>query len=205
MRPLKLAPTISTPKPSNFSLNFDVSKRIKEREDANIVEGYIITQDVENNAIYKFYAEINIDNDRLWSLIKYIISGFQSDVALIYHHIDEEPSYGNYVDKYELINELGKYEVELAQDGFLKFGAIHHAEGFLEEVFVEKSKYIKYWGMDKETFTMVMEQFGLYPVKGLNFIDEYPMQTEVLSLHCENCLATGELLRIFDNLYKIEK
>lgn len=70
-----------------------------------------------------------------------------------------------------------------------------------EEVFVEKAKYLQYWGMNKKQFIKVMSENELYPVEGLNFIDEYPLQTEVLRLHSDNCIETVELLKIFKGLY----
>jgi hypothetical protein len=75
---------------------------------------------------------------------------------------------------------LEEVKLELTQDGFLEFGVIYHDENKLEEVFVKRAKYIQYWGMKKENFVKIMEDFNLYPIQNFNFIDEYPLVTESL-------------------------
>lgn len=110
VRPLKLASTVSTPELSYFQEGSSVAESIKRRWNAIIVEGYTITSNVPKEEKYRFFAEINIDNDRLWTVFKALIVNFPEEVALIYHHIDEEANYGEYVGKYELLNELEKYK-----------------------------------------------------------------------------------------------
>jgi len=204
MKPLKLAPTISTPILEDFHSNTDFAEKVRKRQSANIVEGYTLITEFDSPQLHKFFSEINVDNDRLWDVIKELVMQFPNEVALIYHHIDDEPTYGNYLDKYELIKILEEYKLELTQDGFLKFGIISNTEDFLEEVFVEKAKYLQYWGMDKERFIESMNKSDLYYVKDLDFIDGYPLQTRVLNYYQPNAIETHQLLKKLDELFLYE-
>jgi len=202
MKPLKLAPTISTPELEDTSSNSNFAKKVRMRDKANIIEGYTLVTEFDSPKLYNFFSEINVDNGRLWDVVKALVSQFPDDVAFIYHHIDDEPVYGKYLDKYELINTLEKYKLELTQDGFLKFGIISNTEDFLEEVFVEKAKYLQYWGVNKEKFIETMNKNDLYYVKNLDFIDGYPLETRVLSYFQPNAIETIQLLKEFDELFR---
>ena len=163
----------------------------KERETANLVEGYRVKSNSSGDLPFKFFAEINIDNDRLWSLFKKLLDTFPAKVGLIYGHIDdEELTYSTYTDKEELIRKLEKHERELTQDGYFEFGITYHDDDTLIETFVKKGKYIQYWGMDYPAFEKIMEECSLGYVADLNFIDEFPLSTEALI----DALSTDELI-----------
>jgi hypothetical protein len=178
MRQLQLPPTIRTPRIDEVPNRKDVIDAINKRLTANIVEGYVIKDNPSGDL--PFFAEINIDNDNLWELFKTLSLHIESEISVIFKHIDDETTYGIYGDRYESINILEEVKLELTQDGFLEFGVIYHDENKLEEVFVKRAKYIQYWGMKKENFVKIMEDFNLYPIQNFNFIDEYPLVTESL-------------------------
>ncbi|RWY52307.1 hypothetical protein [Mucilaginibacter gilvus] len=206
MRALKLAPTISTPELRDVPQTQDVLDMLERRKSANIVEGYKISGRTDPNDLFSFFSEINIDNEKLWSLVKALIIDFPEEVALIYQYIDdEEPKYGEYVDKFSLINYLENYEKEVVQDGFLHFGIINNTETELQEVFVHRTKYIQYWGIDEVKFEETMKGFELYRKENLNFIDEYPVQTKVLSVINPEVTNTQDLLDLFESRYGNEQ
>jgi hypothetical protein len=160
MKALQLPPTIKTPELIDIPQDQSVLDMMKRRNIANIVEGYTITNQFDSDQLHSFYAEINIDNNRLWPLVKAFIVDFPDEVALIYHYIDdEEPKYGEYVDKFELLNYLSNYEIEVTQDGFFHFGIINNTETSLQEIFIHRTKYIQYWGMDESMFKVIMNDF----------------------------------------------
>lgn len=206
MKPLKLPPTVNTPDIELYANNEVVCQAIIKRHNSKVVEGYTVDVNV-GGGIYKYYAEINIDNDRLWLLFKYIVIGFTGEVALIYHHRDFEPSYGCYLDKYVLLNGVEKYEKELVEDGNLMFGVTHQSDddSVFEEVFIHRTKYIQCWGMNIDKFKGIMEKFELYQVDGLNFVGEFPLETVPLTLLFPDCIDTLELIEVFDDLYKSGK
>jgi hypothetical protein len=196
MKPLQLPANIRAPRADEIpSVNPAIVAKLKERETANLVEGYIVKSNSTGNLPFKFFAEINIDNDRLWSLFKKLADTFPERIGLVYGHIDDkEISYSTtYIDKEEVIRKLEKYERELTQDGYLEFGITYHDEDVLIETYVKKGKYIQYWGMDYAAFEKIMEACSLTYVTDLNFVDEYPVVTETLT----DALSTDELIEYF--------
>ena len=117
--------------------------------------------------------------------------------ALIFGHIDFEINYGNYENKYAILNYIKEFETELTQDTFMNWGLIYHDGENLIEIFVDESKFLKYWGTDEERFRQIMNNFELKENKNLEFIDEYPKVRESIQLHFQNVLNTKELI---DNL-----
>ena len=176
MRPLRLPKTIRTPRPDEVPKDPEIVANIEARNTANIVEGYKVIPNPEGP--FSFYAEINVDSDRLWELFTRLMLQLPEVVALVFGPRDEEPQRGENMDKYELLNILKPWELELTNDGFLEFGVIYNDEETLEEVFIAAPKFIKYWGTDKERFVHAMHEFSLFEIMDLAFIDEYPMITE---------------------------
>ena len=90
----------------------------------------------------------------------------------------------------------------MTQDGFLEFGIIYEGRNLLVETFVDKTKYIKYWGTDYETFKNIMLELNLNQIDDLKFIDEYPLTTEVLTLFVPNAISTSALIEHFNIEFK---
>jgi hypothetical protein len=201
MKALKLPPTIRTPRLDEVPQRPETIQKIRERQLAKIVEGYTINDNDSKEYPFKFYAEVNIDNENLWLILKTLIMQLPDEISLIYGHIDNDPAYSEYLDKYALLNHLEPFKTELTQDGFLEFGVIFQVETFMVEIFIKKAKYIQYWGMDKECFRKTMNDYGIYEIQDLNFIDEYPLMTESLRLYKSDILETNALLDHFDTLF----
>lgn len=196
---LKLPKTLQLATLKDAPRQEDIIARIKASENNNIVEGYQIEDNPNTDYPYKFFAEINIDNDKLWALFKAMLLLIPDKISLITGHKDDEVDevhYSDYQDKYDLFNKIEKYENELTLDGFLQFGIIHQTDNYLEEVFVHTAKYIQYWGIDNNRFVNLMHEFSLYEVDNLEFIDSYPMVTTALFTLDPNVIHTSELLNI---------
>lgn len=194
---LKLSPTISLAQPNDISSDEDDLMRPENTVRDNLVEGYIFTENRNERHPYKFFAEINIDNDRLWSLFKTLMMAmpeYQSLLTAYRDDIDNDVVRHGYEDKYAIYNKIECFQKELTQDVFLKFGVIYQDESFLEEVFVCSYKYIWYWGMDAKSFREIMDSYSLYEVKNLKFIDNYPIITRELTYIDEEALSTDEVL-----------
>ncbi|MEJ5105585.1 hypothetical protein [Chryseobacterium sp. MYb328] len=185
--------------------NLPVFKRWEESKNANIVEGYTLTlkdNNPENNALgFRFYAEINIDNPKLWALMLALSETLPDEVAFLFGHVDFDLNYGNYQDKEGTLDFITQYQYELAEDAFINYGLIYHDEQTLIEVFVDESKYVKYWGVDEGWFRAIMEEFGLKEVKGLEFVDEYPKVREALTVLDEKALDSKSLIELFAQKY----
>ncbi|MFI5149236.1 MAG: hypothetical protein ACHQRM_05845 [Bacteroidia bacterium] len=170
-----------TPRPDELPDNPEVHERIKAMEKANIVEGYTLQENADIDLPFKFYAEINIDNSRLWDLIKAILQLMPDEVSVIYNRFEAEANYSPYLRKRQVRELLSKYKTEICQDCNLEFGIIHHTEEGLEELFVSESKYVKFWGCTEAPFRTLLAEMNLKEIPGLNFADEFPKVVEPLA------------------------
>ncbi len=198
---LELPATIRAVRPEEAPAQQNILDRIAEGKNARIEEGYIIKMADDDTLPFTFFSEININNSRLFALLLRLLEPFPDMVSLIFNHIDNEPHYSEYRAKTEVLGIIKPYELELSQDGFLEFGLIYQDQTQLLEVFVKRAKYLQFWGSDMDAFLDVMNEFGLHHIADLNFMDEYPMVTEVLRLHHTGITETMDLINYFkDNV-----
>lgn len=206
-RTLELPITLRVPLPNEVPMEESVLANIKKSQTAKIVEGYTLklkdTNPEHLDLEFEFYSQINIDNSRLWKLFIELTNFLPNKVTLLSGHIDdEEMNYGNYSNKTEVVNFLINYEKELKSDTFLKFGLLYHSDDELTEVFVDETKYIKFWGSNRNKFEMLMHTFELTNIDDLEFIDEYPKVRHPLITLDDTVTDTLELLEILKNEYK---
>lgn len=194
MTRLEIPKTLRIPRLDEVPKTGDLLDAITRSQLAKITEGFVFHVNTRNDLPFKFYAEININNSRLWDLFKKLALHLPEEISLIFNYADNEAIFGKYQDKYAVINKLSYYTTELMQDCFLEFGVIHQTDSFLEEVFVDCTKYIKYWGMDETWFRTIMNEFYISEIPDLNFMDEFPKVREVLCLHFDNILDTEKLI-----------
>ncbi len=205
---LVLPKTIRFPEENEVPMNSSVLERLRESKNANIVPGYVFKPNDDNpdniDLPFEFYAEINIDNPQLWSLIITLSEEtLPENCALIFGYIDSEINYGFYENKFEILKYLEDYKTELIHDTLLIWGLIYHDNENLTEIYVDESKYLKYWGNNEEKFRNIMNQFNLSEIENLEFIDEYPKVRENINLHFENITETGELIETLRQTYVI--
>lgn len=149
---LELPPTLRAPFRDEIPNNSIAGARLEELANAKIVEGYIIRDNEKNELPFKFFAEININNSKLWSLFTSLSDHLPNVVSCIYAFYRGDARFGNYLDKDAIMSTLGKFQVELVQDCFLEFGLIFHDNEKLVEVFVVEAKYVQFWGINKKAF-----------------------------------------------------
>ena len=205
---LVLPKTIRFPEENEVPTNSSVLERLRESKNANIVPGYVFKLKDDNpdniDLPFEFYAEINIDNPQLWSLIITLSEEtLPENCALIFGYIDSEINYGFYENKFAILKYLEDYKTELIHDTLLIWGLIYHDNENLTEIYVDESKYLKYWGNNEEKFRNIMNQFNLSEIENLEFIDEYPKVRENINLHFENITETGELIETLRQTYVI--
>lgn len=187
MKPiLELPITLRPPRVNEVPNNPSILARLELRKTANIVEGYKILLNDNTESAFRFYAEINVDNSKLWKLTLELINELPDEVALIFNHIDTDPNYGKYVSKSKTLEFLKKYRTEISSDTFIDIGLIFHSDSELMEIFIPSSKYIMFWGIDQESFLEIMNGFNLKEVCGIEFVDEYPKVKEPLRLFKDN-------------------
>ncbi|WP_185205990.1 hypothetical protein [Chryseobacterium sp. C3] len=185
--------------------NPSILKRWEESKTANIVQGYTFKLK-ENNSEHEsigfdFFAEINIDNSNLWNLTVALSKTLPEVAAVLFGHIDFGLNYGNYEEKDSILKFINQYKKELTQDAFINFGLIYNDDESLVEIFIDESKYIKYWGVDEELFREIMNDFKLEQIENLEFIDEYPKVREVLTRFDENAIDSNLLIEKLSEKY----
>ncbi|MCU7548747.1 hypothetical protein OCK74_06440 [Chitinophagaceae bacterium LB-8] len=205
MKLLQLPPTIRTARPDEVPKRPEFLDKITASKAANIVEGYVFHYNESHDLPFRFFAEINVDNKNLWTLFKTLFLQLPEEICLVYNYKDDEPTYSGYTNKYEVLNKLEQFNVEITQDGFLEIGALFNDENFMEEVFIRSPKYLQYWGVDEERFRKTMTEFELYEVPALNFIDEYPLVTEALRLYNSDVRETNEVLEQLGTIILMEE
>ncbi|NOU62237.1 hypothetical protein [Marinifilum caeruleilacunae] len=177
-----------------------MKERMELRKKAKIVEGFKILPKDNNpehsELLFNFFAEINIDNSRLWDLIIALSEELPEEAALIFNHTDSEPNYGKYSDKKYVLEFLSHYKKEVIGDSFIDIGLIFHTESELIEIFIPESKYVKYWGVNQKSFIKIMENFNLKEVIDIEFVDEYPKVREALSLFENEITESEQLIKI---------
>lgn len=199
---LELPITLRIPNFDEIPANSEASERLIKRKSANIVEGYILHQKDNNpdhsNLGFKFYAEININNSKLWDLVKSLSEEMPDKIAVIFGHEGTELNFGKYSNKTETLNFLSKYSKEIIADTFIEIGLIFHSENELIEIFNSESKYIKFWGIREESFNQIMNSFNLKKIDNIEFVDEYPKVREPLRLFDKTAIETNDIIKIFE-------
>lgn len=198
---LETPPTIRVPQLDELPNRPDVLERLKARERANIVEGYNLTENSTHNLPFKFYAEINIDNSRLWDLFKALAHQMPSILSCIYNLYEEEAIFGEYKDKETILTKLENYRTELTQDCHLEFGLIFQSDDKLEEIFVAESKFLKVWSNNEIQFRQLMNDFCLKEISNLNFVDEFPKVVEPLTMFNEKAKSTEMIMEEFNDFF----
>jgi len=202
---LELPKTIRFLNQDEIPNNPSVLKRWEESKVANIVQGYTLKlneNNPENELIgFNFFAEINIDNSNLWNLVLALSETLPDVTAVLFGHIDFDLNYGNYEEKGGILEFVCQYKKEITQDAFISFGLIYNDDENLVEIFIDESKYIKYWGVDENFFREIMNGFGLNEIENLEFVDEYPKVREVLTTLDKEAIDSKTLVEIFSEKY----
>ncbi len=191
---LELPITIRTAREDEVPTNGEYLQKIKDAQVADISEGYKLTMLQNDDKPYKFFAQININNSKLWDLFIRLVDAIPSPAAFIYGFKDGVDRFSPYTEKEGIIQIIEKYKYELTVDGYLQFGFIHFHDDVLIEVYVDCSKYIKYWGVEIEKFNSIMRIFELKENNVLKFIDEFPKITEALRHFNQDVLDSETIL-----------
>lgn len=203
---LELPITLRLASLDDFSANSNLVARLEQAKTAKIVPGYVVfdkteKQEGEQGLPFDFYAQINVNNTELWELILALSNALPEVTALIFNGIDSGPNYGKYLDKHEILMDLAPYKKELIEDTFLEWGLIYQDKNRLIEIFISGTKYVKFWGVDKDEFHRLMEQVNLSKIEDLEFIDEYPRVRQPLRLFDDKVLDTPELVELLLSKY----
>jgi hypothetical protein len=199
---LQLPPTLRTPRIDEVPNYSGVLDKFSEIKNSNIEEGYIFHENLTSEYPFKFFAEINIDNSKLWTIFVDLLLDMPNDLSCIYNLLDNDPKHSVYRAKDEILECLENYKTELVQDCRLEFGLISNTEIALEEVFISSVKYLKYWGINDNSFRQKMHKHGLVEISKIKFIDEFPYVIEPLTLFNSNVKDSNIVIEEIDNFFK---
>jgi len=171
---LVLPVTVHIPSAHELPHREDIEELLAKRKRANITQGFITRPNKTLQLPFVFYADININNNRLWQLFTALAGDMPAEVLCFYGLYEDEPVTTNYLPKQDVLKTLSSFEKELTMDCLLEFGLRYHTKEMLTEIFVTESKYIKFCGSDKARLLQHMRDLNLNEVHDLAFIDEYP-------------------------------
>jgi len=176
----KLPLGIRIPNNDEYPDTYNIEDINLKRENANIIEGYTIKEVVGEK--YTYYLEVNVNVDKIWNIFIAITNKIISSVAYgILGLKDEDLKLSNFTSRENLIQIFEDYSFELVNDGFLQFGIANYNDISLNEIFITNFKYIKIW-TDNIAILKILDLFEIPVIENLNFIDEFPVVSEALTL-----------------------
>lgn len=148
---LELPKMIRQPNEIDIPRNDTTYKSWQERKSITLREGFSFQPKTSNDSInYKFYSEININNSNLFKLFSSLIETIEGNAYVVYKlNGEDEVTYSE--SKYSIIelkNKITLYEYEIINNCSFDFGVVHNEEELIE-VYIDESKFIKYWGQAK--------------------------------------------------------
>src|SRR5436305_15048400 len=113
---LILPVTVRVPLPHELPHREDIEELLVKRKQANITEGFITHPNKTPQLHFTFYAEININNNRLWQLFFALANELPDEVHCVYGLTEEEATTTGYFPKEKVIATLSRFEKELTMD-----------------------------------------------------------------------------------------
>jgi hypothetical protein len=161
-------------------------------------EGFeVFANEDTGESIFDFFAVVNINNPKLWDLFKSLSFELPELVCLVFNKFGEEPNYGRYTDRQEILDFLEGYQKEILTDCDLKLSLVFSVEDELIQVEITEAKYIRFWGVNVDSFKEIMSKFMLNEVEGILLPDATPMQVIKLKSIDETAKETSELISVF--------
>lgn len=197
--------SLELPKTTRFAEERDVprsySDRIAARREAHFVDGFVLTEVENPEQLFRFYAEVNVNNSRLWEFFIHLAAMLPDVCACLFCAYEDDVTYGEYQDKKLILATLGSLQKELAEDCHLEFGLIYNDEVTLIEAYVAESKFVKIWGVDRQHFEHIMSQHGIPKFEEMRFVDEFPKVVVPLTTLDAEAKSTEEILDLLENAF----
>ena len=172
----KLILPVSIVEPELDDMTFGDSTLIfvERRKNISLVQGFTFYENENSkNDGYKFYSEVNVDNPKLWNLSKKLLANFKNDVYIVYQINEDSLTYGSQYSVTSTIDKLDKIEGEILNNCNVSIGIVQDSKVF-NELFIDESKYIQYWGNNESYFRTLMKSYGINEKEKMNFVDEFP-------------------------------
>lgn len=185
---LEMPPTIRFPKPEEIPAIPEIIARMKDIEHANLVEGYLLNYNHSLELPFTFFAEININNSRIWDVFLQLTKQLPNQVSLVWSLNGSESNHSKYIEKQNILKYISPFKTELTQDTKIGFGLIFQTNDKLEEVYMSVTKTLKVWSSNEIAFRQLLNQLGIDEIRNLDFIEEFPYVTQPLHWFHEKTL-----------------
>ncbi|MBF9236307.1 hypothetical protein I2I05_02755 [Hymenobacter sp. BT683] len=200
-------PSLELPKTTRFAEEQEVPRsywdKIAARREAHFVEGFVLTEVEDPEQLFRFYAEVNINNSRLWEVFVHLAAMLPDVCACLFCPYEGDVTYGEYQEKELILAILGSLQKELTEDCRLEFGLIYNDESTLTEIYVAESKYVKIWGVDRQHFEKLMAQHDIPYFEEMQFVDGFPKVVVPLTTLDEEAKSTEETLDLLENVFAL--
>ncbi|WP_046245492.1 hypothetical protein [Hymenobacter terrenus] len=198
-------PSLELPKTTRFAEEQEVPRsywnKIAARREAHFIEGFVLTEVEDPEQLFRFYAEVNVNNSRLWKLFTQLAVILPDVCACLFCPYAGDVTYGEYQEKELILAILGSLQKELSEDCHLEFGLIYNDESTLAEVYVTESKFVKIWGVDRQQFEQLMAQHGIPKFEEMQFVDEFPKVVVPLTTLDAEAKSTQEILDLLEDAF----
>ncbi|PUZ26645.1 hypothetical protein GA0116948_102177 [Chitinophaga costaii] len=202
---LELPITLRVPTPDEMPDRPDIDEILEKRREANIRPGYTLQPNHTPQLPYKFYAEINVDNSRLWHLFLALAAMFPASASAVYNEAAQDTLTTNLQPTSYILQHFSKYQTELTKDCALEFGLLSNTREQLTELAVSSCKYIKFWGNEQPAFTALMKVHNLPLFRHLDFVDEFPKIILPLRQLIPGTTPPAQVVDHFDRAFKVER
>ncbi|MHB1922115.1 MAG: hypothetical protein ACYCOO_07745 [Chitinophagaceae bacterium] len=198
---LELPPTLRFPLPHELSHRTDLERELDPAHSPGWREGYRLIPNKTLQLPFKFSAEININNSRLWKLVLALSDHLPEQICCEYGLEDEQGRTTGYFPKSWVIQSLSLFQDELTQDGSLWFSLLSLSREALIEIKVTSTKYLQCSLNNSRTFIQGMEEFKLPERKDLVVRDEFPLIVEPLKLFLPDSRSPQVILSLLDRTF----
>lgn len=145
-----------------------------KRKTIVLKEGFTIDPSKDQyNELFDFYCMINVDNSKVWQLGKELMNTLSDQAYMVYGLHGEELNYSSNIPLDTIIKKLDDVENEIINNCFVNIGVVD-TFGSVKEVFIDESKFIRYWGSNEPEFRELMRKYELDEFDTLQFVDEFP-------------------------------
>ena len=197
--------SLELPKTTRFAEEQEVPRsywdKIAVRRATPFIEGFVLSEVEDPEQLFRFYAELNVNNSRLWELFTHLAAMLPDVCACLFCPYEDDVTYGEYQDKELILAILNSLQKELTEDCRLEFGLIYNDEASLMEIYVAESKFVKIWGVDQQHFERIMAQHGIPKLEKMHFVDEFPKIIVPLTTLYAEAKPTEEVLQLLGNAF----
>ena len=127
-----------------------------------------------------------------------LLGNLKGETYIVYNFHDEEIKYGSKLLIEEVLQKLDKIESDIINNCSISLGIVQDTIN-LKEVFIDDSKFLKYWGSDEDYFRKIMDEFGLQEMEEMKFVDQFPKIVYDWNYVNKNAKSNEEIIKFLED------